>query len=139
MRKSGIRIAVAVTALMVTEAGAAQQSKPKPHFAWTCLPDPKRHVPYSAEFNLTNTYPGSDGNLVVYNYWETQALDSHGRSLGTTTFPDPNHKGPPQTTGVACDPPTNTQYRWNSLTKQIIVLKMPKWEESKGCWESESG
>jgi hypothetical protein len=138
MRKSGI--AVAIVAVMLIQAGTAQQPpKPKPRSAMDCLPDPVRHVPYSAEFSMTNTYPGSDGKPVVYNYSDTEAFDSHGRYLGTSTFPDPNHKGPPQTTGLECDRTTDTQYQWDSLKRSLVVLKMPKMEERQGCWESDAG
>ncbi|HEY2467224.1 MAG TPA: hypothetical protein VGI45_05175 [Terracidiphilus sp.] len=133
------RVLVAVTAVLLIETAAGQQVKPKPRWAATCESDPKRHVPYSAEFNLTNVYPGTDGNLVTYNYSETQAFDSQGRSLETTTSPDPNRKGPPQTIAVECDPTNSTQYQWDSLRKRLIVLKMPTPEKRQGCWESEHG
>ena len=137
MGKSGI--AVAIVAVMLTKAGAAQQPpKPQPRIAMDCLPDPIRHVPYSAEFDMTNTAPGSDDNPVVYNYSDAEAFDSRGRSLGTTTAPDPNHKGPPQTTGWECDNTTNTQYRWDSLKKRLLVLKMPRMDERQGCWQSDA-
>lgn len=137
MRESGIVIALAVA--LFVDMAAAQQPKPKPRLAATCDPDPKRHVPYSAQFALTNDSPGADGNLVSYNYSETQAFDSHGRFLLTTTSPDPNHKGPPQTIAFECDPTTNTQYQWDSLRKRLIALKMPDPAERTGCWESERG
>lgn len=138
MRKR--EIAVAIVAVILTQAGTAQQPpKLKPRFAMSCLPDPVRHLPYSAEFSMTNTAPGSDGNPVVYHYSDTEAFDSHGRFLGTSTFPDPNHKGPPQTTGLECDPTTDTQYQWDSLKRSLVVLKMPKMEERQGCWESDAG
>ncbi len=138
MRKS--QIAVAIVAVILTQAGTAQQPpKPKPRSAMSCLPDPVRHLPYSAEFGMTNTSPGSDGNPVVYHYSDTEAFDSHGRYLGTSTFPDPNHKGPPQTTGLECDPTTDTQYQWDSLKRSLVVLKMPRMEDRDGCWESDAG
>jgi hypothetical protein len=133
------RIVVALVALLLMETATTQPHKPKPRSAATCEPDPKCHVPYSAEFNLTNVSPGPDGNLVTYNYSETQAMDSHGRYLGATTSPDPTHKGPPQTIAAVCDPTTNTQYQWDSLRKRLIILKMPGPDESEGCWESEQG
>lgn len=132
--------AVAIVAVILTQAATAEQPpKLRPHSAMSCLPDPVRHVPYSAEFSMTNTSPGSDGNPVVYQYSDTEALDSHGRFLGTSTFPDPNHKGSPQITGLECDPTTNMQYRWDSLKRSLVVLKMPKMEERQGCWESDAG
>ena len=138
MRKS--EIAVAIVAVILTQSGTAEQPpKPKPRSAMSCLPDPVRHLPYSAEFSMTNTSPGSDGNPVVYHYSDTEAFDSRGRYLGTSTFPDPNHKGPPQTTGLECDPTTDTQYQWDSLKRSLVVLKMPKMEERQGCWESDAG
>ena len=76
---------------------------------------------------------------MVYHYSDTEAFDSHGRYLGTTTFPDPNHKGPPQTTGLECDPTTDMQYQWDSLKRSLVVLKMPEMEVRYGCWESDAG
>lgn len=137
MRKR--RILIALSAELLIATAASQQQRPKARFTATCEPDAKRHVPYSAEFNLTNVYPGADGNLVTYNYSETQAFDSHGRFLGTTVAPDPKRKGPPQTLALECDPTTNTQYRWDSLKKSLLVLKMPTPEQRTGCWESEQG
>jgi len=131
------RIVIAIAVASSIGMASAQMPKPKPRSADTCDPDPKRHVPYSAQFALTNVSPGPDGNLVNYNYSETQALDSHGRFLLSTTSPDPNRKGPPQTIAMECDPTTNSQYGWDSLRKRLIVLKMPNPQERIGCWESE--
>ena len=136
MCKIGIVLAMISVTLMPV-ASAQQPPKPQPRIAMDCLPDPVRHVPYSAEFSMTNTAPGSDGDSVVYHYSETEAFDSHGRFLRTTTAPDPSHKGPDQTTGSECDNTTNTQYRWDSLRKILVVLKMPGMDERHGCWESD--
>jgi hypothetical protein len=138
MRQARVLI-VLLAALLTATAAAGQQQKPKPRFAASCEPNAKRHVPYSAQFALSNVSPEPDGNIAAYNYSEGQALDSHGRFLETTTSPDPNHKGPPQTTASVCDPETNTQFQWDSLRKHLVVLKMPRPEERIGCWESEQG
>lgn len=137
MRANKIVGALAVALLIGPAVG--QQPKPKPRWAETCDPDPKRHAAYSAEFLLTNVYPAPDGSLVTYNYFQANAFDSHGRSLISTTSPDPKGQGPPQTIALVCDPTTNTQYRWDSLRKSLLVLKMPRLEEHHGCWESEQG
>ena len=124
---------------MLISAGLAQLPKPKPRFAATCDVDPNRHVPYSAEFKLTNTYPGPDGTLVTYNYSEVRAFDSHGRFLGATTSPDPKGVGLPSVTASVCDPTRNEEMEWESLKKRVVVLKLPMPSERNGCWESEQG
>ena len=125
--------------VLLLQLTSAQPPTAKPKLAGTCDPDPKRHVPYSAEFAIMNVAPGSDGDLETYNYSEIQAFDSRGRYLGMTISPDPNRKGPTQTIAFECDPTTNTEYLWDSLRRRLVALKMPGQNESTGCWESEQG
>jgi hypothetical protein len=137
MRKS--RLLIALTAALLIQTAVAQQANPKPKPADLCEPNLKHKVPYSAQFTVINVATRPDGNLESYHYTEFQAFDSRGRRLEMTISPDPNHKGPPQTIAFECDPTTNTEYRWDSLRRRLVVLKMPSPEESTGCWESEDG
>lgn len=128
--------------LVISASGLAQITlcqQPAARRVWTCEPDPERHVPYSAEFTLTDVKPGPNGTLITYNYSEMQSLDSHGRTLDSVTFPDPMQKGPARVTGGTCDPVSNTQMQWDSRLNRVTVLAMPKPEQRQGCWESERG
>jgi hypothetical protein len=122
---------------LIVQIAFCQQ--PTAKHAGTCAPDPRRHVPYSAEFTLTDVKPGPNGTLITYNYSEMQSLDSHGRTLNSVTSPDPQQKGPARVTGETCDPVSNTQMQWDSRRNRVTVLAMPKREERQGCWESELG
>ena len=128
----------AVLAILLPAIPAVGQFDVMPP-AKTCRAEPSQHQPYTVEFRLIDMKLLADGTVFTYRPSEVDALDSHGRTMMSVTFPSVSGKNPSWVTGGACDPVNNTQTIWNSAVHRAVVLKMPKPEERNGCWQSTSG
>ncbi len=113
--------------------------QPTARRAKTCAPDPTRHVPYSAEFTLTDVKPGPNGTLVTTTILKCRLSIPMVDPWNCRLLPIRCTRGRPGSLAETCDPVSNTQMQWDSRRNRVTVLAMPKPEERQGCWESELG
>jgi hypothetical protein len=135
MRAWLCRALVIVLTLLACSAvcsGQAAQSKSN------CGPDVSRRAAYTADFRYTSVSLTANGDTNTCIYDGTEATDSQGRTIVSTTMPSASGKGIDITGARIFDPVNGTETIWNSDQGQATVWAMPPAEQRHGCWQLES-